>query len=102
MSAPDEVGLDLRLEKGGPLFEYTCSAFPREGEGKVSGSVIARIKPVNTMSSTFTIELNESMGMQDISAANRKWKSSKAASPTPSARNLISNKENRSNQAARC
>jgi hypothetical protein len=69
VKAPGEVGLDVKPATGEVVFEFTC---PGAGinetvfSGKVKGSVIGRLSPINTATTTFTLELKEAAGKQEV------------------------------------
>jgi hypothetical protein len=68
LKAPDEVGLDLKPAEGEVLLGFGCPKPEKEISlaGRVKGSVIGRLVPVNRMSTSFTVQLKEVAGKQEL------------------------------------
>jgi hypothetical protein len=58
---PEEVGVSLEPASGSTYAEFECEAM---GKGSITGSVIAPITPVKTMTKTFTEAFTGSGGVQ--------------------------------------
>ena len=68
LKAPDEVGLDLKPAEGEVMLGFGCPKPEKEVSlaGRVKGSVIGRVAPLNRMSTSFTVALEEVAGKQEL------------------------------------
>jgi hypothetical protein len=63
--AKTEVGLDLEPESGGNFTTFTCNGpFGIEETLSVTGSVVGKITPINTLTNTFELSLKQTGGIQ--------------------------------------